>query len=198
MLLSHEPADRRRLAMNKGNNAESMMAKDHESDSFHSSRFQKSPNELKFASSITTALVVAVAASAVPASGSQAIQERNSEAGINIQLCFSEDFGNCINVPTVATGSCVDLVGGLAGLNDAVSSVRIPLGIFCTFYEWVPYTPYIDDSDGDSITLQGGDYPSLASIPDDYGVTVNFDNRLSSLRCSPSVCQPLFKLLTTA
>ncbi|KAJ3556372.1 hypothetical protein NP233_g11992 [Leucocoprinus birnbaumii] len=153
----------------------------------------------KFASAITTALIIAGSASAAPASDNQVIQERDSAPGLNIQLCFSDGFGNCISVPARGTGSCIDLVGGLSGLNNEVSGAKIPLGIFCTFYDnFSCLTSATPESDGDSVTLQGGNYPSFASLPDDYGVNVDFDNRVSSFRCSPLICQPYLKLLTAA
>ncbi|KAJ3566276.1 hypothetical protein NP233_g7102 [Leucocoprinus birnbaumii] len=142
----------------------------------------------KFASAVATALTIAGIASAAPASENQAIEERDSAPGLNIQLCFSDDFGNCINVPVGGTGPCINLVGGLSGLNNEVSGAKIPLGTFCTFYDnFSCLTSATPESDGDSVTLQGGNYSSFASLPDDYGVNVDFDNRVSSFRCSPLI-----------
>ncbi|KAJ3566281.1 hypothetical protein NP233_g7098 [Leucocoprinus birnbaumii] len=138
----------------------------------------------KFASFITTGLVLAGAASAMPAS--HAVEERAAEAGVNIQLCLSVNFGNCITVPAV-TGSCVNLVGGLAGWNDDVSGVQIPLGFVCTFYDNFSCLSSGASDNGDSVTLQGGNWPSFFSVPGDNGVNVNWNDRTSSFLCTPLI-----------
>ncbi|KAJ3563192.1 hypothetical protein NP233_g9098 [Leucocoprinus birnbaumii] len=136
----------------------------------------------KFTAFITTGLALAGAAFAMPAS--HAVEERAAEAGVNIQLCLSVNFGNCITVPAVS-GSCVNLVSGLAGWNDDVSGVQIPLGFVCTFYDNFSCLSSGSSDNGDSVTLQGGNWPSFVSIPGDNGVNVNFDNRVSSFLCTP-------------
>ncbi|KAJ3563193.1 hypothetical protein NP233_g9099 [Leucocoprinus birnbaumii] len=142
----------------------------------------------KITSWITAAFIVAGAALAAPASDTQAIQERAAEADFTIQnmaLCLDANFINCITVPLV-TGACVSMVGGLTGWNDSISSIHIPLGFACTFYDNLACLSSGTPDNGDSVTLQGGIYPSLVSIPGDNGVNVDFDNRVSSFLCSPA------------
>ncbi|KAJ3552710.1 hypothetical protein NP233_g12815 [Leucocoprinus birnbaumii] len=141
----------------------------------------------KITSWITGAFVVAGAALAAPASDTQTIQERAAEADFTVQLvmlCFNANFIGCVTVPVVSD-LCVNLAGGLAGWNNDVSSINIPLGFVCTFYDNFNCLPSGTPDNGDSVTLQGGSYSSLVSIPDDNGANVNFDNRVSSFLCSP-------------
>lgn len=63
-----------------------------------------------------------------------------------VLLCALPDFHECVTVPILAcptdsspvTTTCVDLVGGLTFLDDALASARIPQGIVCSFFACAP------------------------------------------------------------
>ncbi|KAJ3556371.1 hypothetical protein NP233_g11993 [Leucocoprinus birnbaumii] len=89
----------------------------------------------KFSSFISTALIVAGAASAAPASETQVIKRgQRRQLDPPLRLCIGFNYENCITAPVVLD-SCLDLVGFLAGWNNNVSSVEIPLVLVCTFFE---------------------------------------------------------------
>ncbi|KIJ46857.1 hypothetical protein M422DRAFT_113232, partial [Sphaerobolus stellatus SS14] len=52
-------------------------------------------------------------------------------ASPTIQLCTDINFGGCVTNP-VASDQCIDFTGGLAFLNEAISSAVTPSGFICT------------------------------------------------------------------
>ncbi|KAJ3560306.1 hypothetical protein NP233_g10924 [Leucocoprinus birnbaumii] len=135
---------------------------------------------------ITTTLAFSRVALAMPALDK--VEARNEEAGVSVSICVAPNFVTCITVPTVA-GTCVNLVGGLSGWNNEVSSARIQQGFVCTFFDNFSCLSSGQSVNGDSVTLQGGDYPSFASLPGDNFQTgsTNFADRASSFTCTPLI-----------
>ncbi|KAJ7279424.1 hypothetical protein C8J57DRAFT_1570126 [Mycena rebaudengoi] len=101
------------------------------------------------------------------------------DVGSTITVCSNVDLKNgCINIP-INADTCKSFTGGLAFLNNEVSSARVPDGFACTFFDSASCNSNVDE---DVVLLQGGkwDFRRLPGIDD----PVNFNDRASSFQCS--------------
>ncbi|THU83844.1 hypothetical protein K435DRAFT_971420 [Dendrothele bispora CBS 962.96] len=117
-----------------------------------------------------------------------AIPSRFSDArvrdGINktITLCTALNFdGTCVDVPA---SDCVNLVGGLTGLNKEVSSAVVPERTNCTLFSnfgCLQMNP--PDDDHDKISLPTGSYPNFFEITVQEAEPRDFNDMTSSFVC---------------
>ncbi|KAJ7279428.1 hypothetical protein C8J57DRAFT_1502086 [Mycena rebaudengoi] len=102
-----------------------------------------------------------------------------TDVGSTITVCSSVDLKNgCLNIP-INADTCKSFTGGLAFLNNEVSSARVPDGFACTFFD---SASCISNVDTDVVFLQGGpsDFRRVQGI---FGI-VNFNDKASSFQCS--------------
>ncbi|KAF8995921.1 hypothetical protein BDQ17DRAFT_1365066 [Cyathus striatus] len=53
-----------------------------------------------------------------------------------VEMCTAPSFqGICVQVPMLSDVCCLSLVGGFVTLNKQISSVKVPGGVECTFFE---------------------------------------------------------------
>ncbi|THU83846.1 hypothetical protein K435DRAFT_765611 [Dendrothele bispora CBS 962.96] len=126
-------------------------------------------------------LVALTTALSVMASPINAVEN----ASPTITLCTAAQFAGICVRPAVVSESCTNLVGGLTTLNEEVSSIVVPAGFICTFFDAFGCTTSDPaNSDQDEVGLVGGSYPSLKSVSGING-PLNFDDKTSSFICSP-------------
>ncbi|KIJ46861.1 hypothetical protein M422DRAFT_249604 [Sphaerobolus stellatus SS14] len=111
------------------------------------------------------------------------LNARKADVSATIEVCTDANFGgSCVTIPVVSD-QCIDFTGGLAFLNEAISSAVIPDGFVCFFFEEFDCADS-GSSSGDEVTLQGGTFPDFEAIQGIFG-SPSFNDLASSLSCSP-------------
>ncbi|KAJ6576710.1 hypothetical protein DFH09DRAFT_366282 [Mycena vulgaris] len=145
----------------------------------HTSVEQTPATEMFFAKAILTALAFVAVSSATP-TPSAAVKPAPLGAP-TITLCsggISPPTG-CVIIPIVSD-QCINLVNGLTFLNKEISTVMVPGGIVCTFFE---NFGCLSVNNRDVVVLQGGTW-SMSSANGLAG-TQDFNDLTSSISCSP-------------
>ncbi|KAJ7256575.1 hypothetical protein C8J57DRAFT_1343947 [Mycena rebaudengoi] len=96
---------------------------------------------------------------------------------LTVRRDTSDPPGGCVDIP-IASADCLSFTGGLSFFNDEVSSVNIPAGFHCSFFDAASCIS--KDTDTDAVFLHGGAYNF--SDPGSSG-NVDLNDRASSFRC---------------
>ncbi|KAJ6470447.1 hypothetical protein C8R45DRAFT_424034 [Mycena sanguinolenta] len=88
----------------------------------------------------------------------------------------------CVTVPLVSD-TCIDLTGGLSGLNKEISSAVVPHCFVCKFFQdFRCITSGVNNGTDSEVVLPHGIW-NFSSVPlGPYGMT-NFDDLTSSFAC---------------
>ncbi|KAJ7279383.1 hypothetical protein C8J57DRAFT_1712460 [Mycena rebaudengoi] len=98
-------------------------------------------------------------------------------SALTVRSGTSDPPGGCVDIP-ITSADCLSFTGGLSFFNDEVSSVKIPDGFHCSFFDAASCIS--KDTDTDVVFLNGGAYNF--SDPESSG-NVDFNDRASSFRC---------------
>ncbi|KIK54476.1 hypothetical protein GYMLUDRAFT_77018 [Collybiopsis luxurians FD-317 M1] len=86
----------------------------------------------------------------------------------------------CVTIPVICS-NCTNLTGGLSFLNKEISTVQVPGGFICSFYE--DFGCLGDQNSDDVVVLTGGTW-SMSNVQGVQG-PLNFNDLTSSFICSP-------------
>ncbi|KAJ7101553.1 hypothetical protein B0H15DRAFT_816492 [Mycena belliarum] len=117
--------------------------------------------------------IVALPCSTAPA------DPRTSDTCATVLVCTGTSTNSdCTPIP-VASADCINLIGGLSGLNKQISEVTVPTGSSCMLFQDFGCTS--NDGINGEVELTAGTW-QLAAVPGLNG-TIDFDDLTSSLHC---------------
>ncbi|KAJ7366102.1 hypothetical protein DFH08DRAFT_1071724 [Mycena albidolilacea] len=108
----------------------------------------------------------------------------STDIPVTVTVCSGGVGVGCAAVPTVSD-TCVNLTGGLSFLNKEISTVTVPGGFVCTFFQDFGCTAsgVVNAGTNSQVFLTAGTW-HMNNVPGLSGRT-NFNDLTSSFTCSP-------------